>query len=223
MPDPAHGGLFLGAAYGTDPVVHAHILRDILRQAVRTGHLVVSTASPDYQALLRTLSFRPHGEIRDDVYRCGRRPEVYSHDFGAAGLPGWMAALTPAGAAPTRPVAAAQDATVLVAGALARVADLTALAQSPLLTLPETGTAVALRACLRERVAELAAAESPADAEAGAILQAYYFGRAPTHHQVARRLHLSRATYFRRLRRGLALIAARLPTGADAQDMCRRN
>ncbi|MEV7443814.1 hypothetical protein AB0O22_22225 [Streptomyces sp. NPDC091204] len=68
-------------------MVHAQVLRDILGQAVRAGHLVVSTASPDYHAL-HTLSFRPHGGIRDDVYRCGRRPEVYSHDFGAAGLPG---------------------------------------------------------------------------------------------------------------------------------------
>ncbi|GHI85300.1 hypothetical protein [Streptomyces xanthophaeus] len=46
---------------------------------------------------------------------------------------------------------------------------------------------------------------------AGTILQAYYLGRGRTHHQVARRLHLSRATYFRRLRRGLALLVARLP------------
>lgn len=71
---PRSGGLFLGAAYGTDPVVHAQVLRDILGQAVRAGHLVVSTASPDYQALLRALSFRPHGGIRDDVYRCGAGP-----------------------------------------------------------------------------------------------------------------------------------------------------
>ncbi len=51
---PGSAGLFLGAAYGADPVVHAQILRDILGQAVRAGHLVVSTAGPDYRALLRT-------------------------------------------------------------------------------------------------------------------------------------------------------------------------
>ncbi|MEJ8640903.1 hypothetical protein WKI68_04420 [Streptomyces sp. MS1.HAVA.3] len=156
---PGSGGLFLGAAYGADPVVHAQILRDILGQAVRAGHLVVSTASPDYQALLRTLSFRPHGGIRDDVYRCGRRPEVYSHDFGAAGLPGWMGALTPAGAGrapggPPAPGAAGQgpagqgervpdlpgqDVPALVAWALARLGDAAALARSPLLACPGSG------------------------------------------------------------------------------------
>ncbi|MBW5485122.1 hypothetical protein [Streptomyces bambusae] len=221
----AHGGLFLGAAYGADPVVHGQILRDVLAQSVRAGHLVVSTASPDYQALLRTLSFRPHGEIRDDVYRCGRRPEVYSHDFGAAGLPGWMGALAPGGAGASGAVAgggqvrrvAGQDAGVLVAWALARAGDLAALAQSPLLTLPGIGSAVGLRAWLEDTVAELAAAGEPADAEAGAILQAYYFGRARTHHQVARRLHLSRATYFRRLRRGLSRLTSSLPPGEGSR------
>lgn len=237
---PGSGGLFLGAAYGEDPVVHAQILRDILGEAVRAGHLVVSTASPDYQALLRTLSFRPHGGIRDDVYRCGRRPEVYSHDFGAAGLPGWMGALTvPAGAPAGRgpgpqrqagPVQAgpagavpageppAQDVPVLVAWALARLGDPAALARSPLLARPGIGSPAGLRAWLRGAVAELAAADAQADAEAGAILQAYYLGRSCTHHQVARRLHVSRATYFRRLRRGLALVAARLPAGAEWRD-----
>ncbi|MER6202192.1 hypothetical protein ABT234_33095 [Streptomyces sp. NPDC001586] len=216
---PGSGGLFLGAAYGADPVVHAQVLRDILGQAVRAGHLVVSTASPDYQALLHTLSFRPHGGIRDDVYRCGRRPEVYSHDFGAAGLPGWMGALTPAGAGspaggpgiPAQVPVPVPDVPVLVARALARLGDPAELARSPLLARPGIGSPAGLRTWLRDAVAELAAADAPADAEAGAILREYYLGRSRTHHQVARRLHLSRATYFRRLRRGLALLAARLP------------
>ncbi|MFD9366228.1 hypothetical protein ACFWA6_00780 [Streptomyces sp. NPDC060020] len=216
---PGSGGLFLGAAYGADPVVHAQVLRDILGQAVRAGHLVVSTASPDYQALLHTLSFRPHGGIRDDVYRCGRRPEVYSHDFGAAGLPGWMGALTPDGAGPPAGAPAdpggqgapVDDVPALVARALARLGDPAELARSPLLARPGIGSPAGLRTWLRDAVAELAAADAPADAEAGAILREYYLGRSRTHHQVARRLHLSRATYFRRLRRGLALVAARLP------------
>ncbi|QES47170.1 hypothetical protein DEJ50_04255 [Streptomyces venezuelae] len=203
------GGLFLGAAYGTDPVVHAQILRHILVQAVQAGHLVVSTASPEYQALLRALSFRPHGGIRDDVYRCGRRPEVYSHGFGAADLPGWLRVLAPgASGGPFGEL----DPAALVAWALARVGDAAALAESPLLAAcPGFGSPEGLRGWLRSTVLELVDAEDGADAEAGAILQAYYLGRARTHHQVARRLHLSRATYFRRLRRGLSLVAGRLP------------
>ncbi|MCX5130135.1 hypothetical protein [Streptomyces sp. NBC_00347] len=208
------GGLFLGAAYAADPVAHAQILRDILGQAVIAGHLVVSTASPDYQTLLRALSFRPHGGIRDDVYRCGRRPEVYSHDFNPAGLPGWMRTLGPGGGPAGRleGEAGAVDVPGAVAWALARIRDPRALARSPLLALPGLPTAQALRDWLDNAVLELALADAPADAEAGAILRAYYLsGRPRTHHQAAREVHISRATYFRRLRRGLALLADRLP------------
>ncbi|MFE4260535.1 hypothetical protein [Streptomyces sp. NPDC056883] len=215
------GGLFLGAAYAADPVAHAQILRDILGQAVLAGHLVVSTASPDYQTLLRALSFRPHGGIRDDVYRCGRRPEVYSHDFDPAGLPAWMRTLGPGGGpagrvggdAPGTPDSpGVPDAPGAVAWALARIRDPRALARSPLVARPGLGTAQALRDWLDNAVLELALADAPADAEAGAILRAYYLsGRPRTHHQAAREVHVSRATYFRRLRRGLALLAERLP------------
>ncbi|WP_327256404.1 hypothetical protein [Streptomyces sp. NBC_01244] len=210
--DHPGGGLFLGAAYAADPVAHAQVLRHILGQAVLAGHLVVSTASPDYQTLLRTLSFRPHGGIRDDVYRCGRRPEVYSHDFAPAGLPAWMRTLAPGGRPAGRPEADAPDA---VAWALARIRDPRALARSPLLARPGLSTAHALRDWLDNAVLELALADAPADAEAGAILRAYYLsGRPRTHPQAAREVHLSRATYFRRLRRGLTLLAERLPLPA---------
>ncbi|WP_327418755.1 hypothetical protein [Streptomyces sp. NBC_01233] len=117
----------------------------------------------------------------------------------------WRHALRPGQDAPVR------DVPVLVARALARLGDPAELARSPLPACAGIGSPAGLRAWLRDALAELAAAEAPADAEAGAILQAYYLGRSRTHHQVARRLHLSRATNFRRLRRGLALVAARLP------------
>ncbi|MFJ6940242.1 hypothetical protein [Streptomyces sp. NPDC101132] len=205
------GGLFLGAAFGTDAGAHAQILRHVLVRSVFAGHLVVSTASPDYQLLLRTLSFRPHGAVRDDVYRCGRPPEVYSHDFAAAGLPGWMRRLAP-GAGP----GPAPDLPALVAAALARVREPDRLADSPLLTRPGLATPGSLCDWLYAAVRALAASGDAADAEAGAILAAYYLGRPRTHHQVARSLHLSRATYFRRLRRGLALLAGRLPVTPGA-------
>ncbi|WCD90538.1 hypothetical protein KPP03845_106966 [Streptomyces xanthophaeus] len=93
----------------------------------------------------------------------------------------------------------------------ARLGDPAALAGSPLLlSCPRLGTPEALSGWLRSAVLELADAQDRADAE-GTILQAYYLGRGRTHHQVARRLHLSRATCFCRLRRGLAMVAARPP------------
>ncbi|MEU9031198.1 hypothetical protein AB0D46_27540 [Streptomyces sp. NPDC048383] len=216
------GGLFLGAAYGADAGAHAQMLRHILVRATLAGHLLVSTASPEYQSLLHALSFRRHGGIRDDVYRCGRRPEVYSQEFTAAGLAGWIRRLGPgpAAAAGTVPppgaglaVLPGQDLPTLIGRALARLRVPGGLAGNPLLALPELSSPPRLRAWLTDRVAALAASSIDADGEAGAILAAYYLGRSRTHHQIARGLHLSRATYFRRLRRGLTLLAAQLPPG----------
>jgi hypothetical protein len=219
---PRPGGLFLGAAYAADPAVHARILHDILGRAVRSGHLVVSTAFPDYQLLVRGLGFRIHGSVRDDVFRCGRRPEVFSSDFTAAALPSWLDRLGasrgagPSGAGPGGGGgggAQEPDEGLIaeVARALGCIRKPPALADSALLDCPATPTVAALQEWLHCAVQQLAAGEDIADAEAGAILQAYYLGhRADTHHQVACRLHLGRATYFRRLRRGLAHLAGRL-------------
>ncbi|MGW2473197.1 hypothetical protein [Streptomyces sp. NPDC001665] len=91
----AHGGLFLGAAHCPDPGARAQLLRRLLRQAaLRDGQLIVSTANPDYQGLVDSLGFRAHGTIRDDVFRCGRPPSVYSNDFAAGALPWWLSRIT---------------------------------------------------------------------------------------------------------------------------------
>ncbi|MFF3014821.1 hypothetical protein [Streptomyces sp. NPDC057939] len=212
-------GLFLGAAYGADAGAHAQMLRHILVQATLAGHLLVSTASPDYQSLLHALSFRRHGGIRDDVYRCGRRPEVYSQEFTATGLAGWVRRLGagPPAAPGTVPPSGGglaaltdQNLPALVGRALAALREPGGLAGNPLLALPELSSPPRLRAWLTDGVAALAASSAPTDREAGAILAAYYLGRPRTHHQIARALHLSRATYFRRLRRGLTLLATQL-------------
>lgn len=137
-----------------------------------------------------------------------------------------MRALTPAGreggpgpgagqASPAGQDVPAQDPSALVAWALARIGDPASLARSPLLARPGLDSPAGLRTWLRDAVGELAAAGDRVDAEAGAILHAYYLGRPRTHQQVARRLHVSRATYFRRLRRGLLLVASRLPVAPE--------
>ncbi|WP_354637100.1 hypothetical protein [Kitasatospora camelliae] len=93
----AAGGLFLGAAHCPDPAARAQLLRHVLRHAVGSGRLVVSTASPEYQLLVRGLGFRVHGDIRDDLYRCGRRPAVFSNDFAPQALPWWLDRITAGG------------------------------------------------------------------------------------------------------------------------------
>lgn len=90
-----------------------------------------------------------------------------------------------------------------------------ALAASPLarlscLTARGTEAGPELRALLIDVVRELAAARAPRDAEAGQLLVDYYVKRVGSHEVVAERLHLSRPTFYRRLQRGLTLVAERL-------------
>ncbi|WP_103533411.1 DUF1492 domain-containing protein [Streptomyces sp. SM11] len=197
------GGLFLGAAFCPEPAVHAQVLRHILRQAVTSGRLLVSTADPGYHQLLDSLAFRRHGGIHDDIYRCGRAPQVYSNDFTGAALPAWLRRLSA-----TATDTAGETAAAHVTEALSNLHTAKGLAGSPLLTAAHTPTARALRAWLVEAVDALAASLSAADADAGRVLRAYYVDRSGTHWQVAHSLHLSRATYFRRLRRGVTALAA---------------
>ncbi|WP_329226158.1 hypothetical protein OG488_04575 [Streptomyces sp. NBC_01460] len=198
--------LVLGAAYCPERGLHARLLRDLLHQVMANSLLLtVSTPSPRYQHLLTSLRFHQHGTTTDDVYRCGRKPEIYSQDFEQDAIADWVERLA-LGPGPGGPSATGRD----VGQALAHLTDLAWLAHSPLLRSPGTGTAEDLRKALREGVRTLADSDAPEDAEAGQILLHYYLGRRQTHQQLALRLHMSRATYFRRLRHGLDLLGQRL-------------
>ncbi|MFD4033355.1 hypothetical protein ACFWVP_23310 [Streptomyces sp. NPDC058637] len=199
--------LVLGAAYCPERGLHARLLRDLLHHVMANGLLLtVSTPNPHYQQLLTGLRFQQHGTTTDDVYRCGRKPEIYSQDFGLDAITDWVGrlALGPGPGGPLHPTG--PD----VGQALAHITDADWLAHSPLLRPPRTATAEDLREALRDGVRVLADSVVPEDAEAGWILLHYYLGRPQTHQQLARRLHMSRATYFRRLRHGLDLLGRRL-------------
>ncbi|WP_431899577.1 hypothetical protein [Nonomuraea sp. bgisy101] len=203
------GSLVLGAAYCPDRGLHAFLLRHLLHQVRSRGLLLtVSTPNPDYQRLLRGLRFRRHGTTTDDIYRCGRRPEIYSQDFGRDALPDWVERLVPVsdGVAPQGPTG--RD----VGWALARIRDEAGLADSPLLACARTATVMDLQEWLRDAVRTLEDGDSPEDAEAGWILRHYYLGRPRTHQQLALQLHISRATYFRRLHHGLDTLGRLLST-----------
>lgn len=168
--------------------------------------LTVSTPNPDYQRLLRGLRFQRHGTTTDDVYRCGRKPEIFSQDFGSAALPDWTERLARTAGMRGDPRPTGQE----VARALADIATPARLAESPLLSSPRPRTVAELRADLLEAVRRLADSEVREEAEAGWILQHYYLGRPRTHQRLAQQLHISRATYFRRLRHGLDLVGGGL-------------
>jgi hypothetical protein len=88
------------------------------------------------------------------------------------------------------------------------------LGRSPLALLPGVsrgGSAASdLRALLVDVIGELAVSAAPRDAEAGHLLLDYYVRKVGSHEVILERLHLSRPTFYRRLRRGFELIAERL-------------
>jgi len=88
-----------------------------------------------------------------------------------------------------------------------------ALGRSPLSRLPGISTggnaAADLRAVLIDMITELAQAPEPRDAEAGKVLRDYYVKKVGSHEVIMERLHLTRATFYRRLDRGFERIAER--------------
>ena len=106
--------------------------------------------------------------------------------------------------------ASVQEREQMVHSALEDLGTAEALGRSPLARLPGVSTAAELRALLVDTITELANSAAPRDAEAGRLLLDYYVKRVGSHEVVMERLHLSRAVYYRRLRRGFALISQRL-------------
>ncbi|WP_412539118.1 hypothetical protein R8Z50_25130 [Longispora sp. K20-0274] len=209
---PGRRGLFVGLAFCDDrqPAIHALLLRAILRPAIQHGAVVVSTMWPEYQQLVRRLGFSYRGATATDVYRCGRPCEVYTQDFTPGYLAGWLDDLARRGV----PNPVGHDVARLrrhVRAALESLRDPLALAGNPLLALTGSATPEALRDWLSDAVVGLSAADDRLDAEAGRTLQECYLhpGAVP-HDRAAARLHHSRATHFRRLDRGLTILAARL-------------
>jgi hypothetical protein len=74
----------------------------------------------------------------------------------------------------------------------------------------DAGLAAGLRALLLRLLDELRNTGQPRDREAAALLGSYYVKRVGSHEVIAERLGLPRTTFYRRLHRGLELLAERL-------------
>jgi len=91
-----------------------------------------------------------------------------------------------------------------------RPAELREAALGRLLGMEPPGGADRLRALLSEQVTALAASADGREREAGQLLRDYYVRRVGSQELVADRLHLTRATFYRRLHLGWGLLAERL-------------
>lgn len=67
-------------------------------------------------------------------------------------------------------------------------------------------------------IGEMVGSDSSREAEAGRILRDYYVRRIRSHELIANRLNMPRATFYRRLRLGVELLATRIATDAEQRD-----
>jgi hypothetical protein len=204
------GGAFIGMAVCRPghPAAHAALLRHVLAEGIDHGRLVIATPSPHYQQLARRLGFDHPGSAQHDPYDCGRESEIYHQGFITRdSVAVWLDQLAAAGISPPIPTDLRWCMTE-VRRALENVHNSVKLAGSPLVAA--TGTPDALHAFLTTGIADLAGASDQPTAQAGHILHAYYLRRRRDHIGVATQLHLSRATYFRRLDHGLKAMAQRM-------------
>jgi hypothetical protein len=63
-----------------------------------------------------------------------------------------------------------------------------------------------------EQIDQLVASRDGREREAGQLLVDYYVRRVGSHEVIAERMHLTRATFYRRLHLGLGLLGERLTT-----------
>ncbi|MBG6136081.1 hypothetical protein [Longispora fulva] len=198
----AAGGVFLGTALYDEryPAARTALFRFIIATSFQYGRLVISTPTSEYQQVSTRLGFHAHGPLRHDVFGGPLPTQVYSQSFTTEALSGWLDRLRGPRLAPVLP-----DDTQWAIGhlreALEHLDRPLRLARSPLLAV--VGDPATLRDLLRGGIRDLANSTIPAEAEAGQILTLYYLDRTGGHEFIAHRLHLSRATYYRRLNQGL--------------------
>ena len=203
-------GMFVITGFWPDEATGAAMLQRILGASIDRGKAVICTPKPEYQRLALGLGFAHHGTTRHDTYGNGHSTHVFSQSTKPGDLVEWLARIAElTGRRPPPSYLGTQ-----LTEALERIRTPSRLARSPLLAAPHTPTVPALRDWLTAAVESLCAGTVPVDAEAGRILRDYYLGGAGSHRKVASRLHLSRATYFRRLAHGLAVVTERF--GEDA-------
>ncbi|KAA9379199.1 hypothetical protein F5972_13535 [Microbispora cellulosiformans] len=171
------------------------LVRHILTTGMAGGGLVVSTPWIPYQEMAARFGLRRIGDTRHDVYRCGRPSALYARTFTEQNMSAWLRRMRdPRSEGP------------------GQTAELVRTALRGIRTQARTSAAgprpePALADLMRQAVEALASSASAVDAEAGEILRLYYLTRAGGHDLLAHRLHLSRATYFRRLEYGIGKVA----------------
>lgn len=196
----------------------AALLRDLMGIFSLEGTYFGIGHIPAYRTLLEAYGFRRLEGSRNTYWSAEQPIDGYVLDLSAIGVEPWIEALI-AGRRPPRAFTAEELQRELQA-VLLNWQDDAALAQSPLLQLPGLSAIAAagaddLRRLIRQSLADARTAGPPQDKDALDAVDLAYLQRAGTHEQIAERLSVSRATFYRLLKRGIQTLAGALDPRAD--------
>ena len=213
--DPARADTFCCvqlATTGALPLAAQSALwRDAFTLFVAEGTYLCTAGSRERRGFLEALGFEPVAEARP-TFR-GLPMQGYVLDLTAVGVEPWVEAIV-AGRRPPKALRA-DDVERELQALLSKWADDAALARSAVAALAgprssKAEVAAALRSMVQDALAEARASASAEQELAYRAVELAYLLRSAGHEHLAERLAVSRATFYRLLKRGVAGLAEAL-------------
>jgi hypothetical protein len=198
------------------PDISAALVRDVLDVLLAGGRYLASTASEQYATLLQAVGFaKIDAELGPSAFDAGRPLDGFSLDLRLLGVDGWLDSIVLG--QPVSPPIPVADISREVQFVFLHWGDDAELEASPLLAAavrrdPEADVtpADAVRTLIRDALERARAGAAEDRALAFRAVELAYLEHSVSHERLAERLNVSRSTFYRLLKRGLAGVVAAL-------------
>ena len=193
---------------------NAALVRDVLPALLGGGKYVACTASEQYAAVLDAFGFtKVASGLGASAFHPGRQLDAFALDLRLVGAETWIDSIVAGRSLPQG--LAGEDIAREVQAVLLHWADDAKVAPSPLAAMAklrdpesELSPAEGVRALIREALERARAGASEDRELAFRALELAYLQHSVSHERVAERLSVSRSTFYRMLKRGVAGVVA---------------
>jgi hypothetical protein len=194
----------------------AALVQDVLNAILAGGKYLACTASAQYAEVLRAFGFaKVASELGPSAFDPDRQLDAFALDLRLVGVEAWIDSVI--GGYPLTQQLAVEDIGAEVQAVLLHWADDAQLEASPLVAIaagrdPESGLGPAdrVRELIRDALERARAGASDDRELAFRAVELAYLERSVSQERVAERLSVSRSTFYRLLKRGVAGVAAAL-------------
>ena len=194
----------------------AALVQDVLHALLAGGKYLACTASTQYAEVLHAFGFsRVASGLGPSAFDPHRQLDAFALDLRPVGVEAWIDSII--GGYPLSQGLAVEDIGAEVQAVLLHWADDAHLQASPLVAIaarrdPESdlGSADKVRAMIRDALERARAGARDDRQLAFRAVELAYIERSVSHERVAERLSVSRSTFYRLLKRGVAGVAAAL-------------